>query len=156
MRHIYKDAKGYWTFDRYFAYLETVRAELPEAAYQFAAKFEHYSLESHTSMHDAWLERFTLHEVAEADGSRSLRIETIYLGAYHDYRIRLNYRGVEGYSLSGPEQSEAPSEAGHGDLLLHEVRLVRPGLCEHELEFASGAVFVIRFQDIEHTLDAVG
>ncbi len=41
----------------------------------------------------------------------------------------------------------------HGDLLVHELAIVREGLFSHELVFAQGMVFLVHFADFEHRIE---
>jgi len=152
MQHIRNDPVLGCDFSAYFAYLESVRERMPDTLYAFAADERNYDLTSHSSLHDAWLENIKVDEIATGarQENRSVQIRACYLGPFHDVRIDLIYRGVTAYSLQTPTAA-----GGHGDLLIHEIRAVEDSLFEHELVFASSAAHVIRFRDLEHTIQPI-
>jgi hypothetical protein len=160
MKHIIDLPDGGWDYEPYFEYLKTVRNKLPKTAWDFATDFHNYDLTSHQSLHDAWLNSFFISEVATGERSqiRSIRIDSCYLGSYHDYKIHLTYFEVSAYKCISPTRdASAASDAmiGHGDLMTHEVRLEDDGLLTHELKFSQGAVLLITCKNLEHSLEAV-
>jgi hypothetical protein len=72
------------------------------------------------------------------------------LGAYHDGQIEIIYKEVKGYSLNMPAVRKAPSNVGHGDWLIDEVRLSELGLVEHEIGFSQGGGWLVECADIVH------
>lgn len=153
MEYIYENENGV-QFDRYFEYLESIQDQLPSHVYVFASNFEHYSLSDHSSLHDAWLDYLNIVEPAEGGRQqlRSIEIEARFLGPFHDKRIYLNYETVVGFELVTPEYFERPSNVntGHGDLLIHEVRIEDNLVLVHELEFSRGSTFIIKCKNIKH------
>ena len=149
---------GGWDFSGYFQYLAEHEKSLPQEVFQFAIDKRNYDLISHQSLHDAWLERLSIVEVATGSRSeiRSLEIDCRYLGPYHDLTIQLTYRDVVGYKLTAPREIQSAPRAGigHGDLLVHEVRLGKHCNVVHELRFSEGAVFEIGCRTFTHHLGA--
>ena len=155
MKHITYDEGGGWNLRPYFAYLETVRTQMSEALYAFAAKVEHYDLSSPTSLHDAWLEQLVIRDPIGG----KLEIAATYLAPFHDRQIHLTYRSVLGYSFVAPQGmfGMPPMQSGHGDLLMHEVRMSGGAASfEHELVFSKGAILVVQFEDFEHRIEVIG
>jgi hypothetical protein len=46
-----------------------------------------------------------------------------------------------------------PGKTPHGDLLVHELAIVREGLFLHELVFPKGATFSVEFTDFDHRIE---
>lgn len=157
MKYIRFDGQSSWDHRPYFAYLEIVRSKMPEPIYRFAADPSNHDLTSPTSLHDAWLEQLTVAEVPEPGTRqyRGLSIVTTYLGPNHDLKIHITYGDVGAYELRNPEGYWLPPtfKAGHGDLLVHELRLGENDRFEHELVFSRGSVFVIQFRVLEHRIE---
>ena len=131
---------------------------MPDNLYEFASNAEHYSLTSRVSLHDAWLEKFVMREMpAIGSGGNAIAITASYLGPFHDRRIHLTYHSVTGYSFFAPPNSfhQPPIQTGHGDLLIHEVRVIGQDVFEHELQFSKGAVFIIQFQSFSQRIDMI-
>jgi hypothetical protein len=59
--------------------------------------------------------------------------------------------------MQNPEESEMPprGRVGPGDLLIHELTVVREGLFEHELRFARATVFSVQFTAFQHHIEIV-
>ncbi len=144
-------------FDEYFAYLNNVKHEMPTAVYEFASRIEHYNLTSHESLHDAWLESLTILEPAEGERKeeRYIEIKTCYLGPFHDCLIHLKYKNVQSYSFNTPTEFENPPtyKTGHGDLLTHEISLIKNGSIKHEIKFSRGSILLIIFEDLDHWIE---
>lgn len=157
MEYISHHPGGGWDTKGYFQYLAEVQALLPPEVFSFAADPRNYDLNSHQSLHDAWLESLTIAEPAAGARSeiRSIQIDCCYLGPYHDLRIHLSYRGVSDYSLTTPSGTRSPptNSVGHGDLLMHEVRTGAAGQIIHELQFSRGSVFLISCESFTHRLE---
>ena len=154
MEHIFRDERGVVHFDSYFTYVEPVKERFPPHVYAFASDSKHYSLHDHASLHDAWLDY--LHIIEPAEGERSelgkIEIEACFLGPFHDRKIFLSYKNVTGYSLqTSPDFTALPSHRiGHGDLLVHELRIHPSGNIIHEMEFSRGSILLIRCNDLTH------
>ena len=154
MEHIFRDEEGNVHFDLYFEYLKSVEKHFPPHVYSFAADFKYYSLHDHSSLHDAWLDY--LHIVESAEGERKelskIEIDTCFLGRFHDRRIFFSYKNVTRYSLNTPSDVAAlpANQVGHGDLLIHELRIHPSGNIIHEMEFSRGSILLIRCSDLIH------
>ncbi|WP_133251585.1 hypothetical protein [Zavarzinia aquatilis] len=151
---------GVWDFVPYFAYLETIRGQLPAPVHAFATDEAHYSFSSPTSLHDASLKSLVIREIEGDDGRRtSIVVETCYLGPQGDRDIHITYGGVVGYDLHyaevRPETHGYRRPPVHGDIIAHEIRIDRPGIVTHEIHFADGAGFTIHFTSFEHKVTAV-
>src|SRR5262245_31308590 len=144
----------------YERYLETVKHIMPADLFAFAANFENFNLSSPNSLHDAWLGEWSIAEVTPPNEKRSKRVIEIrarFLGPQHDRHIYLTYRNVGSYTMQNPEEFEMPptGRVGHGDLLIHELTVVREGLFEHELRFSRGTVFSVQFTGFEHRIEII-
>src|SRR5687768_5944597 len=93
MEHIISSTPGEIDYWRYHHYVDSIRNRLPSHVYAFASNFDHFGLESHSSLHDAWLERLTVDEIAEGERQEIPRLEIrlSFLGPFHDRRIHLHY-----------------------------------------------------------------
>jgi hypothetical protein len=156
MDYILDKDTGQINFDPYFEYLKSVKESLPPHVYAFASDSRHYDLQSHGSLHDAWLESFTISEISGGE-TRQMEARMCLLGPFHDLKIHLHYIGVESYRLDAPARSgEARfTHAGHGDLLTHEIRLGEDGLLVHELQFERGGTIFIECKDIVHVEEII-
>ena len=125
----------------YRAYLDSVKGQLPRAAYEFATASWHYDFEDHHSPHDGWLEEVVIREPASGarKENRSLEIVARLLAAYHDGHIELKYSDVQNYSLA----SGVANGSGHGDWLYDEIRLSEQGRVLHEVEWSGGGLWLI-------------
>ena len=154
MEYIFRDEQGVIHFDLYFTYLESVKECIPPHVYAFASDSKHYSLHDHASLHDAWLDYLHIIEPAEGERKelRKIEIEACFLGPFHDRRIFLSYKNVTSYSLQTPEAfTSLPSHrVGHGDLLVHEIRIHPSGDIIHEMEFSRGSTLLIHCSDLTH------
>ena len=143
----------------YMRYLESVKHSMPTEIFAFAANIENYNLTSPNSLHDAWLEEWSITEMALLNEriKRLIEIKARFLGPQHDRHIYLTYKNVGSYAIHNPEEFESPpaGRVGHGDLLIHELTIVRDGLFEHELRFSRGTVFSVQFTDFEHRIEII-
>ncbi len=159
MEHILNDKSGEIDFFLYRAYIDSIREKLPPHVYAFASDSRHFDLESHSSLHDSWLESFTVREAASGDRQeiRRLEIAISLLGPFHDRRIHLHYAGVTRYSFVAPPQygNTRYDHTAHGDLFTHEIRLGHEGLLVHELLFERNATFLVECSDIRHSEELI-
>jgi len=143
----------------YARYLETVKHIMPADLFAFATNSENFDLTSPNSLHDAWLEEWSITELALTNERKKRRIEMTarFLGPQHDRHIFLTYKNVGRYAIQNPEEFEMPpfGRIGHGDLLIHELTVVREGLFEHELRFSRGTVFSVQFAGFEHRIEII-
>jgi hypothetical protein len=158
MKYIINDPNRGWLFDPYFSYIESIRARLPAHVYDFASNYDNFNLTSHQSLHDAWLDYLTVHEPASGDRKqfREIGIECCFLGPFHDLKIFLSYEKVHAFSLTTPEGFTGPPDyaTGHGDLLIHEVRLNDNGLVVHDMLFSRGSTFEIVCANLVHRTES--
>jgi hypothetical protein len=125
------EVTGEVSWDRYFAYLESVKASFPSELHAYASAWEHYALDSKASLHDAWL---TTARFAHRDHEVTLE----FLGPWHDRTHVFRYRGVKSYAFDvslryGPDDP---------DVLAHEFR-IEDGAIVHEIVFVTGKAIVI-------------
>lgn len=135
-----------WTV--YIDYLESIKEELPESVFEFARAPWHYDFQDHRSPHDAWLESLLIREDSTGDRrqNRSLKLKICLLGAYHNGNIAITYQSVKRYHLLCPSELNG----GHADWLYDEIRLSEHGNCLHEIEWSSGANWLIEFGSLEY------
>lgn len=150
MKHIRYSLDGGWDLSHYVLYLEASRENLPEEAFLFAADLRNYDLRSHQSLHDAWLELFSVRELSSGSRSetRIAQIECRFLGPFHDLYIELIYSGVTAYRVEMPDASGSGAVA-HGDLLMHEVRAEESRVA-HEMVFSRGGRIEVLCQGFLH------
>jgi len=137
MKYIKSIPSGGWDLDGYFEYLRDNEKKMPRCVFDFAIDKENYSLDGHKSLHDAWLDCIVVSEPAEGSRSeiRRVEIDCKFLGPFHDLHICIKYIGVMGYKLLAGFDG---GQRGHGDLLMHEVRLDGGDNLVHEMIFSSG------------------
>lgn len=149
--------RGGYDHRPYWEYLQSVEGTMPTHMFEFASNPENHDLTSPNSLHDSWLEYWRIAEVAE-DGRRrfrSLKIDACFLGPMHDRHIYLHYKNVEQHAIM--PAYESPYRGGqHGDLLVHELVMVREGVFSHELVFSLGTVFSVQFAEFEHRVELIG
>ncbi|HEY8025252.1 MAG TPA: hypothetical protein VIF60_11835 [Burkholderiaceae bacterium] len=159
MEYILDKNTGGINFGPYLEYLNSITDSLPPHVYAFASDSRHYDLQSHSSLHDAWLETFNIGENANGATKqiRQIEIRMCLLGPFHDLKIHLHYLGVERYFLDAPARTGEIRFAhiGHGDLLAHEIRLGLDGLLIHELQFERGGTILIECKDILHSEEII-
>jgi hypothetical protein len=141
----------------YMRYLESVKHVMPIELFAFASNKENYDLNSPNSLHDVWLEEWNVAEVRQSAErlDRLIQINSRFLGPRHDRYICLVYKSVQHYAMHNPEEFGMPPRSGHGDLLIHELTIVREGLFEHELRFSRGTVFEVQFREFEHRIEMI-
>ena len=138
-----KDFQGYWR--RYEDYIESVRDQMPPGAMKLALSAEWYDFSCHHCPHDAWLQDFKIIEGETASGQkRGDSAELKLLGAYHDELLVLRYPRLMSFNIQAPALSD-----GMGDWRYDEFRLSANGKLLHEIEWASGARWLIEADDIE-------
>lgn len=127
---------------------------MPAHIFEFASSPENHDLTSPNSLHDSWLESWNILESSDLESKkrRLIQIEARLLGSRWDRHICLTYGNVSRYEILNPKDF-AHQPPGHGDLLVHEMRLVRDGLFAHELVFSKGSVFLLEFADFDHRVE---
>jgi hypothetical protein len=151
-------------YGKYETYVQSIREKLPKHIYDFAANPNHFNLQSHSSLHDAWLESLVVKEAASGERNeiRKLEVKMSLLGPFHDRWIHLHYTGVTRYSFDTPARYDDTryddtryEHTAHGDLFTHEIRLGQHGLFVHELLFERDATFLIECSDIRHSEELI-
>lgn len=146
LKHIYQDERRVTYFDPYFAYIESVKSELPPGLHAFASDVSRYELNGPRTLHDAWLEDFRC-STDYAQDSNEIKTATVTL------RLRrrkgrggttvLTYSGVEGVEYHGMPSSW-PDRAR--DLLVHEVTVHADRIYSHALVFDNDIAMNILFR----------
>ena len=77
----------------------------------------------------------------------TLMIRLSLLGPYHDCIMRLTYKRVTEYAISG--RSLAAGAGIHGDIRRHEVHACENQLMEHEIQFNSGTSLRVICADLQ-------
>lgn len=158
MEYILNGNPGEINYFPYRAYVESIRDRLPPHVYAFASDIRHFDLQSHSSLHDSWLESLTVREIASGERQeiRRMEIALTLLGPFHDLRIHLRYTGVTRYSFIAPRRGDSRYDhTAHGDLFTHEIRLGPEGLLVHELLFERDATFLIECSDLRHAEEVI-
>ena len=153
LKYLRQDREGAWQWEPYRDYLAQIRDRLPPQVAAFATHITRYSLDSPESLHDAWLESLEILEPAEGKRheQRAIRITVRLLGAFHDRIHELTYVAVRRYRIDAPA-----GQRGHGDLIVHEVRIEEDDLIVHELLFANGGTVEIGCADLFYTERLLG
>jgi hypothetical protein len=112
-------------WDRYFEYLRSVEQLFPAELYAYAINWDHYSLESVESLHDAWL-------TSAQFGYREREVTLEFLGSFHDRTQVFKYTGVKSHAFGMLTEYWL----GDGDVLAQEFRL-EDNCIVHEIMFAN-------------------
>jgi hypothetical protein len=144
----YQELGRMW--ERYMAYLVSVREKLAPQVYAFATTAAHYDPQDPRTLHDARLIRAVIREGKPplSDHARAVTIDLTLERPYGDGELCLRYVGVHGYSLTRSTRNESVG-APHGDLVRHEIRVSERGYAIHEIVFSSGADWTIEFENLE-------
>src|SRR3990172_5317825 len=137
--------------DNYRRYLRSVKDRMAANAYAFATAPWHYDPQDHRCLHDWWVDELAIYEGDDTgSGARGADILVRLLGPHHDRRVVLEYAGVSAYGIHGTLGACAGEARtwSHGDWLLDEVTLSDSGHVLHEVEFSSGARWIIECTDI--------
>jgi hypothetical protein len=127
---------GTVSWARYFEYLRSVQQQFPAELYSYAIEWQHYALDSASSLHDAWL---VCAQFAYRD--RELTLE--FLGPYHDRSHVLKYVGVKSYAFDILVQYRL----GDYDVLAHEFR-IDDGRIVHEIVFSNRRNIVVTAENV--------
>jgi len=129
---------------RYFQYVETNRARFPSSAYELAAARWRHDFNDHRALRDSWVESVKVCNeslLGGEDGNNFLELVT--LGAYHDGRIRIRYKGIQSVSFGISDALGGP------EIYRDEIRLSESGLVLHEIEFLGRENWLIECEDME-------
>lgn len=79
------------------------------------------------------------------------------LGSRWDRHIYISYKQVRNYYVQNPEEFDLgrSGTVAHGDLLVHELVMIREGVYSHEIVFDSGTVFFAEFANFEHRVEPI-
>jgi hypothetical protein len=134
----------------YSDYLTANRQNFPSEAYEFATAEWHYDPADHRCPHDSWVEQLTITESQQdsASKNRSIGMQLVLLGAYHDGKLRIGYEGVKSYNLNLLPDSVSESKS-HGDWLIDEIRLLDNRWLVHEINFWRDGSWRIECQNIK-------
>lgn len=142
-----EEINGQFPYDRYFAYLKTIRDLLGENLYQFAADEGRHDLFSKTTLHDAWIDTLTLQTpygaIPERTNQETIRLTL--LGPYHDRQIVLRYYGVTKFTMDFGFSGNSSKR----DLLCHELRH-EAGRVIHEFLFDRELTMEIHCKDMRY------
>jgi len=148
---------GGWDHLPYWDYLKSAKDRMPAHLFEFAANPQNHDLTHPNSLHDSWLDHWTVKEEPRGTESRNrtVKVELCLLGPRHDRFIHLMYGGVTNHGIgASPDYRPFPLPAeGHGDLLVHEVRVAEEGVFVHELVFSKGFAFLVQFTDFQHRIE---
>ena len=129
---------------RYWAYLDGVKAQLPEAVRAFA--YEH-------NLHDALLLKMHVNPTA-----RTVQCE--YDGwdrtSYYPRRYTLVYTDVEALETGGNPARPLGGPGGFGHMGYAEFECLADGLIEHRLLFSTGIELTLRFRGLTFEYEEVG
>jgi len=137
----------------YETYLQGVRDLLPESVYEYATAPWHYDIHDHRCPHDAWVEEVLLRELSRGveHERRELKMHVRLLGAYHDGHIEFDYANVRRYQFDVDVATDKPpTESGHGNWVVDEVRVSESGLVLHEVEFSSNSRWLIECREFSY------
>jgi hypothetical protein len=131
-KHIYKDNRGVICFDRYFAYLSTLRDRMSHEMFQFATDPARYESQGERTLHDAWLVEFntTADHSNPTQVARKLSVSLEL--ATHDLELTIYYEGVQELTGSLVPRKRPVRPA---DLLVHEFSMQPNKLMRHVVEF---------------------
>lgn len=130
-------------WDAYFEYLGTVHQRFPPGLYEYAANWEHYSLDGRSSLHDAWL-------VGVHFPQRAKELILEFLGARHDRKLIFRYSGLMAYKL----ELNVNFREGDRDVLAHEFRLEGALVC-HEIVFQQGQSVLVTSDNVAPSVDTL-
>jgi hypothetical protein len=132
-------------FVRYERYLAESADVFPPSAYALATSRWWYDFSDHRCPHDAWLEECAISEPSSGSRQeiRSVSIRVSLLGAYHDGFIELVYPKVYKYEMSFGIEGDS-----HSDWRYDEFRLTSSHRLVHEIEWSSGAHWIIEADDL--------
>lgn len=150
MKYIYTGDDGATELDAYKRYIESVRDALPRGVHDFIFHEGRFDFYHKKCMHDSWIERIAIAESGAGDRreKRTLEVEILALGSYHDGYHRLLYSGVRGYNFALADSMRGEAPIGHADWLVDEVVLLDSNLVSHEIQFSDSGLLKITFTDM--------
>lgn len=139
-------------FVDYIEYMKSNNRRLPLEAFEFVVNDWHYNSRHHRSLHDSWLNEFSLTEKEGSQGKqdRSICLTIELLGPFHDGSTTVTYADVSNYRIDLIGKSSKGNRA-HGDLLIDELTVGTNARIIHEIVFSSGALFHIESSGISYS-----
>jgi hypothetical protein len=137
MKYVKVERDGSVSWDDYFDYIEKIKAKLPVDVYEFASRWEHYSISDRSSLHDSWLKKIEVFGGSPASEDAGINLCLVFLGPYHDRIFKMIYKNVSGYEVAYSESER------RADLYIHEVSLSGEGAVQHEILFDGGGFIKI-------------
>lgn len=139
-------------FERYRAYLSSVRSDFPRSAFELATSDWYFSGDDARSPHDARLNCITIAELAEhtRSGPRPVSIRIKLLLAADNRSAEFFYPEVFSYRLNARLDF-----GGHCDWRYDEFRLSASGRVIHEIEWCRATEtgrWVIEASDVDFTI----
>lgn len=128
-------------WERYSAYLESVRQALPDEVREFACAEWHYNPDDHRCLHDA---RVRSVAIGFAEGGSGPSITAILKGR-NGASWRLHYVDARAYQFTVFEEPRWPPNVSGdpGDWLVDEVEMTAHGLPEHRVLFSNGGAWAV-------------
>ena len=135
-------------YSKYREYLKTNKHRFAKGAYALASAEWRNSRDDHRSLHDAWLESFTVN--LDYDNNSEVEVTIVLLGPFHDGLTVIEYSKVLCVNVDGWHD---PSDLG--DLVRDEVRLSDKGNVIHEIQWAGGCRWMIEAADLHHSWNPI-
>lgn len=147
LTRIYENEHGVTCFDRYFEYLRSIDADMPDPMKRFALDPGRYELSGPRTLHDAWLRNLRVnkeYDISQQSVRTSVQLELQL--AVAQMSLGLKYRDVtEIQTQLTPERwPERPV-----DLLVHEISKDKAGRFRHVFVFDRGVTVDISFGTLE-------
>jgi hypothetical protein len=132
LTYIYENEHDMTCFDKYFEYLETIKALMPAELMQFAVDRRRYQLNGDHTLHDSWLKDFNVKKEYNPNNQSTTSVQLQLLQAKHLAVICLNYGGVTEItcSLTPDRWVNRPV-----DLLVHEFIHLEGSTFKHSIQF---------------------
>ncbi|NVK22714.1 MAG: hypothetical protein HWD86_09370 [Kangiellaceae bacterium] len=147
-----------WTdFDQYVEELKSKQNLIPLQIYDLATNIERHELSNPSSLHDSWLDVYTVREIRNPERPFECKalIELRLLGQMHDRYISISYENVASHEFIGSTNGFNVTDTFHGDILKHAIIVLDEGMFRHKLEFRSGSKLSIDFKDLEITEEMI-
>ncbi len=134
------------SYRRYQQYLHEHQQRFPPGGFALGTAEWYQDPRDHRCPHDGWLEYITISEPSsgERHEARATSARIRLLGGYHDGVIEFHYPQVFRYSVAVDDATR-----GHRDWRYDEFRLSDAGALIHEIEWSSGATWIIEASDVE-------
>src|SRR5215471_25444 len=137
--------------------VEQLAGRLPAKAREFALAPWHCNPEDHRCLHDSWIERIDIEEIASGSRHehRTVEISIRFLGAYHDRYFTLRFPLVRRYSVERPLRWDKRQQiVGHGDVLDDAISIGEESYLIYSLHLEFGRI-EIEAKDIEFSEELI-